>query len=134
MAGQDYGIPVETCYEPEILGTGGALKNVAGFWDDQPFVVVNSDIFTDIDIARGLPVSTRNTVSPVTLVLCNDPEFNSVSLRDDGTIIDFSTDRSARTHMDLHRHPCHRSRGPGSDSRRPLFQHHRHLSGADAAG
>jgi aminoglycoside/choline kinase family phosphotransferase/choline kinase len=88
IASHDYGIPVETCYEQEILGTGGALKNVADFWDDQPFVVVNSDIFTDLDIHAVYRFHQKHA-SPVTLVVCNDPEFNSVSLRKDGTIIDF---------------------------------------------
>ena len=47
LSGRKYSIPVFTRYEPLILGTGGAIKNVADFWDDQPFMVVNSDILTD---------------------------------------------------------------------------------------
>ena len=90
IAGQDYGIPVETCYEPDILGTGGALKNVADFWDDQPFIVANSDIFTDIDIAAAYRFHQKHN-SLVTLVLTNDPEFNSVSVHSDGTVADFNT-------------------------------------------
>jgi len=88
IADHNYGIPVKTCHESEIMGTGGALKNVEGFWDDQPFVVVNSDIFTDIDLQAVYRFHHEHT-SPVTLVLCNDSEFNSVVLREDGTIIDF---------------------------------------------
>lgn len=91
MACQDFGIPVKTFHEPEILGTGGALKKVAGFWDDQPFVVVNSDIFTDIDIAAAYRFHRKHS-SLVTLALCDDPEFNSVSMRSDGTIADFNTE------------------------------------------
>ena len=86
---QDWGVPVETRYEPVILGTGGALKNVKEFWDDRPFVVVNSDIFTDIDI-RAVYRFHRGHSHPVTLALCNDPDFNGVSLREDGTVIDFA--------------------------------------------
>ena len=33
-----------------ILGTGGAIKNVADFWDEQPFMVINADIVADIDL------------------------------------------------------------------------------------
>ena len=44
IAQQKYTIPVYTQYEPVILGTGGAVKNVADFWDDNPFMVINGDI------------------------------------------------------------------------------------------
>ena len=49
---QHYNIPVLTRYEKTILGTGGGIKNVEDFWDDDPFLVVNGDIFTDIDLER----------------------------------------------------------------------------------
>jgi len=44
LAGQTYEIPVTTRFEPEILGTGGAIKNLTDFWDNEPFLVANSDI------------------------------------------------------------------------------------------
>ncbi len=50
LTSHSYPIPVTTRYEPEILGTGGAIKNLSDFWDDEPFMVVNSDIITDIDL------------------------------------------------------------------------------------
>jgi aminoglycoside/choline kinase family phosphotransferase/choline kinase len=89
LAEREYGVPVATRHEPEILGTGGALKNVADFWDHQPFVLVNSDIFTDVDL-RAVYQFHLNHASPVTLVLCKDPEFNSVTIRPDHTVIDFT--------------------------------------------
>jgi NDP-sugar pyrophosphorylase family protein len=45
-----YSIPVNTRHEPVILGTAGAIKNAGDFWDDKPFIVINSDILTDIDL------------------------------------------------------------------------------------
>ena len=47
IAAGNYPVPVETRYEPEILGTGGGIKNAADFFDHRPFVVLNSDIITD---------------------------------------------------------------------------------------
>ena len=38
-----YPIPITVRYEPEILGTGGGIKNMADIWSDQPFMVINSD-------------------------------------------------------------------------------------------
>jgi NDP-sugar pyrophosphorylase family protein len=43
--------------EPELLGTGGGLKQAAGFFDDgQPFLVHNSDVLSDIDLGALLRV------------------------------------------------------------------------------
>ncbi len=79
IAGRSFPIPVATRYEPQILGTGGAIKNVADFWDHQPFMVVNSDIATDIDFKRVYDFHASHR-DPATLVLCDDPEFNSVAV------------------------------------------------------
>ena len=51
VTARSYGLPVTTRYEPQILGTGGAIKNVIDFWDHQPFMVINADIVADIDQA-----------------------------------------------------------------------------------
>jgi len=39
---------IELSYEPEILGTGGAVANAHCFLDDEPFWVVNADIAADV--------------------------------------------------------------------------------------
>lgn len=77
LSSRKYSIPVFTRYEPLILGTGGAIKNVADFWDDQPFMVVNSDIITDIDL-REVYDFHLNHKYPATLVLHDYKEFNNV--------------------------------------------------------
>lgn len=50
------GIPIHYLYEPEILGTGGGLKNaceqVLGYKD--PIFLMNSDIFVDLDLKNFL--------------------------------------------------------------------------------
>ncbi len=74
---QAYGIPVVTRYEPTILGTGGAIKNIEDFWDNKPFLVVNGDIFTNIDIGKVYRFHL-NHKHPVTLVLHDYPQFNHV--------------------------------------------------------
>ena len=52
LEAQDFGVPVEVRTEKEIMGTGGGIRNVSDFWDDRPFVVVNGDVLTSIDISR----------------------------------------------------------------------------------
>ena len=79
---QEYKIPVTTCYENEILGTGGAVKNVSDFWDNQPFMVINSDILTNIDF-HDVYKFHLNHDYPATMVLYDDKNFNSVSVSHD---------------------------------------------------
>ena len=77
LASQHYAIPVYTLYEPVILGTAGAIKNAAYFWDTQPFMVVNSDIVTDIDLRKVYDFHLSHN-HHATLVLHDCAEFNNV--------------------------------------------------------
>ncbi|QTA88691.1 sugar phosphate nucleotidyltransferase [Desulfonema magnum] len=88
ISGQNYKIPVQTRYEPMILGTGGGIKNVADFWDDQPFMVINSDIVTNIDLREVYEFHLNHT-HPVTMVLHDDSEFNTVIADEDNFIKGF---------------------------------------------
>jgi len=89
VADQNYSLEIYTRHEPEILGTGGAIKNVADFWDDQPFMVINADIVAEIDLAEVYAVHCRHQ-PPATLVLCDDPTFNSVIVDQDQWITGFA--------------------------------------------
>ena len=73
----DFGLPITLSHEPDILGTGGAIRNLAGYWDGEPFMVVNADIVTDIDMGRMYGAHLANPAS-VTLVLHDRPPFNQV--------------------------------------------------------
>ncbi len=95
LSRQEYTIPVITRHEPVILGTAGAIKNVADFWNDNPFVIVNSDIVTDIDIKKVYDFHLNHNHS-VTLVLHHDPEFNTVSVDKDGFVEKLSEDRKEK--------------------------------------
>ncbi|MEJ2658445.1 MAG: sugar phosphate nucleotidyltransferase [Desulfobacterales bacterium] len=96
LAGKNYSIPVFTRHETDILGTGGAIKNVADFWNDKPFVVVNSDIFTDIDLKKVYEFHL-NHPHPVTMVLHNDPAFNTVAVDPKGFVRSFDGPFSPNT-------------------------------------
>ena len=89
LAAQNYELDVATQFEPQILGTGGAIKNVADFWDDRPFIVVNADIVADIDLEDVYQAHCRHRPL-ATLVLCDDPSFNSVSVIDNKWITGFT--------------------------------------------
>jgi mannose-1-phosphate guanylyltransferase len=44
------GHPVQLVHEPEILGTGGGIKNVEALLHDQVFISYSGDLLTDIDL------------------------------------------------------------------------------------
>jgi aminoglycoside/choline kinase family phosphotransferase/UTP-glucose-1-phosphate uridylyltransferase len=90
---QSYTISVSTKHETEILGTGGALKNVADFWDEQPFMVVNGDILFEFDLKEIYRFHLTHP-HPVTLVLYDDAEFNQVAIDGHNAIVDFAPPRS----------------------------------------
>ena len=99
---QRYDIPVRTSFEPEILGTGGAVKNVADFWDDQPFMVLNSDLVTDIDLQAVYRFHNAHS-HPVTLVLHDEPQFNTVSVSPEGLVQGFGIPNDTKTTGDCRR-------------------------------
>jgi len=93
---QTYPIPVHLSHEPVILGTGGAIKNLVNFWDETPFMVINSDVVTDIDLRSVYDFHCRHT-HPVTLVLHDDPQFNSVGIDAAGFVNGFGADADRQT-------------------------------------
>ena len=85
---QHYAIPVETRYEPVILDTGGAIQNVSDFLGNDPFMVVNSDIVTDMDYGAIYRFHQDHSC-PVTLVLHDFDEFNNVTIDSEGFVLGF---------------------------------------------
>jgi aminoglycoside/choline kinase family phosphotransferase/dTDP-glucose pyrophosphorylase len=77
LAENDFGMPVTLSHEPEILGTGGAIRHLAQYWDDDPFMVINADIVTDIALA-DVYRHHRKHGARVTLVMHDRDPFNQV--------------------------------------------------------
>lgn len=48
--GSRCGVHIEYSYEPELLGTAGAAKKLAGFLNE-PFYVIYGDVFNTVDLA-----------------------------------------------------------------------------------
>ena len=55
------------------LETGGGMKHALPLLGDEPFLVVNADVFTDIDFKNMPPLNENDLVH---LVLVNNPEHN----------------------------------------------------------
>jgi NDP-sugar pyrophosphorylase family protein len=88
--GKPFGLKVDVLIEPEILGTGGGIKNTERFWDDEPFIVINSDILTDIDLG---PVYEAHMESKglVTLILHDREPYNQISIDHSGKVTDITS-------------------------------------------
>jgi aminoglycoside/choline kinase family phosphotransferase/choline kinase len=93
IASRRFDIPVHLRHEPTILGTGGAIKNWADFWNHRPFMVINADISTTIDL-KSVYEYHRRRGPAATLVLVDDPEFNTVGVDPDGRIRGFAGSRA----------------------------------------
>jgi NDP-sugar pyrophosphorylase family protein len=56
-----FDIPIKTIFEPEILDTGGAIKNAQTFLQDSdPFLVYNVDIVTDLNLKTAIDFHVEN--------------------------------------------------------------------------
>lgn len=77
--GRPFGINIEVKVEPKILGTGGGIKNAEDFLDSEPFIVINGDILTDIDLIKAYEQHRRDG-NLATLILHDYKTFNQVQI------------------------------------------------------
>ncbi len=84
-----FGLPIEMKVEPEILGTGGGIKNAEDFWNKEPFFVINSDILTDINLASVYQLH-QTSGALVTLVLHDCEPYNQVQVDEQWNITDIA--------------------------------------------
>lgn len=84
------GLALDYAYEETPLGSGGAIAAIAGGWDE-PFLVCNGDIITDLDItAFAAAHRARGAAISIALHEVDDPSgFGVVALDPDGRITRF---------------------------------------------
>jgi mannose-1-phosphate guanylyltransferase len=80
-------VRIECRIEPEILGTGGGIRNTADFWGTDPFIVINADILTDVDLLRVLEEHRRSRAL-ATLILHDRSPFNKIQVDADWRILE----------------------------------------------
>jgi len=96
IQGKTFPMPVSLMYEPDIAGTGGAIKNAAAFFKGAPFMAINADIVTDMNLADIFAFHMSHP-HPVTLALHDHPDFNKVLMDDDGFVVGFDGALSQRS-------------------------------------
>ena len=82
--GSALGLRIERAYEGEPAGSGGAIAHAAGGWDE-PFLVCNGDIVSDIDLSAFI-AEHRHHEAELSLALyeVDDPSRFGVVVLDDG--------------------------------------------------
>ena len=49
--GQSFGVSIHYSHEPQLLETGGAIRQALPLFEERPFWLLNGDIWTDFDFA-----------------------------------------------------------------------------------
>lgn len=89
--GSRFGVRLEYSYEPELLGSAGAVKKLEGFFGDENFVVVGCDDLTDLPLDQLLAMHReRHAVATIGLVECDEvDQYGVVVLGERGKITGF---------------------------------------------
>ncbi len=103
--GSRWGVRLTYSFEPELLGTAGAVKQLETFFaGESAFLVLYGDLLIDQDLAPLLELHRRRDAS-ATLLLHQRPGSNSlVALDADGRIRDF-IERPDEATRAAHPHP-----------------------------
>ena len=89
--GKDFGVALHYSKEEEILGTAGGIKKLQSFFQDETFLVINSDVFADINLNNVLKFH-KEKKSKLTLVVRQDPnmeKYKSIQRVEEGRIVHF---------------------------------------------
>lgn len=97
--GERYGVSIRYSAEGEPLETGGGIFKALPLLGDEPFVVVNGDIFTDYDFsALRRPVNTK-----AHLILVDNPAHHPAGdfRLDDGLVADAAAGDASLTYSGI---------------------------------
>lgn len=78
--------PISFVHEPDLLDTGGGIKNVSKLLHSDPFIIYNGDILTDLPL-KTLINEHRNNKFPVTLVLRSNGEAKHIAINENNNKI-----------------------------------------------
>ena len=80
-AGKYAGFPTTLIYEPDLLETGGGIKNAESHFGSEPFLTYSGDILTDVELQPLIDEHFRRG-NDVTLALRHTGLASAVALRD----------------------------------------------------
>jgi len=89
FAGREYaGFPITLVHEPDLLETGGGIKNAESHFGTEPFLTYSGDILTDVDLQPLIDEHFRRQ-NDVTLALRHTGLAAAVALHDQ-RVVDIS--------------------------------------------
>lgn len=89
LSSRDWGLEVAVSHEPVILGTGGGLRGLGKLLGNEPFLAINADILTDLDLAAVFRLHQEEVLA--TLVLHHCPPYNNVWIDETGRVVSLGT-------------------------------------------
>jgi mannose-1-phosphate guanylyltransferase len=84
LKAQPWSFLLSVSHETEILGTGGGLRQLGEILREGPFLAINADILTDLDLAEVYRGHREGAVS--TLVLHDCAPYNNVWVKDGAVV------------------------------------------------
>jgi NDP-sugar pyrophosphorylase family protein len=93
------GAPVTLVHEPELLETGGGIKNAEGCLGSDPFITYSGDILTDVDL-QGLIEEHFRHGNDVTLALRDTGLASDIAFRDH-CVVDIANRRGIAGNLDF---------------------------------
>lgn len=88
--GSRYGLKIYYSHEPEILGTGGGIKQAAALLRTDTFLALNSDALQDTDIGALVEYHVKTGPAATMVVKAAGGEgFNPVEIDGNGMIVGF---------------------------------------------
>lgn len=88
--GSAYGLHLSYTREPEgALETGGGIHNALPLLGDEPFLVVNGDVWCDVDFSTLIPLQALSMGKLAHLLLVDNPDHNpkgDFHLAEDGEV------------------------------------------------
>ena len=91
--GKQFGLEISYSEESELLDTGGGLLKAKPFLQDETFIVINTDVLIDLDLASAIAFHKHKN-SAVTLILRPDPDadrYGSIDIDSSAQICRFLT-------------------------------------------
>jgi len=84
LAGRPWSLNLSISPEPELLGTGGGLRRLGEILGGGPFLALNGDILTDLDLGAVYQQHRQDAVA--SLVLHDCPPYNNVWVADGAVV------------------------------------------------
>jgi MurNAc alpha-1-phosphate uridylyltransferase len=86
----NFGIDIQFSNEDIILGTGGGLKKARWFFDDKPFILHNSDVFSSINLSKMVEAH-KSSNALATLAVMDRPTKRPLLMDDSNKLVGFGS-------------------------------------------